>query len=301
MTDPATEIDICICTFRREHIADTLRSLAALEVPANHSVRVIVADNDEVPSAKDRVEAMGPEVPFPLTYVHAPKANISVARNACLEAATGRYTLFIDDDELVTPKWLTEMVMTAQLSGADAVLGPVRALYPEDIADWIRDGDFHSTYPVIVGDEILTGYTCNALLDRQSDKVGGLRFDLSRGKSGGEDTDFFTQIHRRGGKIAYAREAWIEEPVPPARASFKWLRDRRFRSGQTHGRLIRDGGLKRPVVVEQAIAAAKAGFSFASAVLTLASPVQRRRNMLRGTLHLGTISGLSGTKEISQY
>ncbi|GGZ26083.1 glycosyltransferase [Asticcacaulis endophyticus] len=295
------DIDICICTFRREHIADTLRSLAGLEVPAGHAVRVIVADNDEVPSARDRVEAMGPEVPFPVTYVHAPAANISVARNACLEAATGRYTLFIDDDELVTPAWLKEMVTTAQTTSADAVLGPVRALYPEGIAGWIRGGDFHSTYPVIVGDEILTGYTCNALLDRQSDKVAGLRFDLSRGKSGGEDTDFFTQIYRRGGKIAYAREAWIEEPVPPARASFRWLRDRRFRSGQTHGRLIREGGLTRPVVVEQAMAAAKAGFSFASAALTFWSPVKRRRNILRGALHLGTMSGLSGSKEISQY
>ncbi|WKL58604.1 glycosyltransferase family 2 protein [Asticcacaulis sp. ZE23SCel15] len=295
------DIDICICTFRREHIVTTLRSLAGLEVPAGHAVRVIVADNDEVPSAKDRVEAMGPEVAFPISYIHAPKANISVARNACLEAATGRYTLFIDDDELVTPAWLTQMVTTAQTSGADAVLGPVRALYPEDIEGWIRDGDFHSTYPVMVGSEILTGYTCNALLDRRSDKVAGLRFDLSRGKSGGEDTDFFTQIYRRGGTIAYAREAWIEEPVPPARASFRWLRDRRFRSGQTHGRLIREGGLTRPVVVEQAMAAGKAGFSFASAALTFWSPVKRRRNILRGTLHLGTMSGLSGSKEISQY
>ena len=43
-------IDICMCTFRRPHIAETLRSLSTLELKPEWELRVIVADNDETPT-----------------------------------------------------------------------------------------------------------------------------------------------------------------------------------------------------------------------------------------------------------
>ena len=56
-------------------------------------------------------------------------ANISIARNACLEHSRGELLVFIDDDETATPEWLASLVAKMDESGADVVLGPVKAIY----------------------------------------------------------------------------------------------------------------------------------------------------------------------------
>jgi hypothetical protein len=46
-------IDVCVCTYRRASLADTLRSVRTQNLPTGASVRVIVSDNDETPSARE--------------------------------------------------------------------------------------------------------------------------------------------------------------------------------------------------------------------------------------------------------
>src|SRR5262249_44504381 len=94
----AIMIDVCVRTYRRLELADTLRSLAAMSVPAEAAIRVIVADNDDWPSAEELVEELAEALPFEVVYLHAPASNISVARNACLERADGDFVAFVDDD-----------------------------------------------------------------------------------------------------------------------------------------------------------------------------------------------------------
>ncbi|TIM16944.1 MAG: glycosyltransferase family 2 protein, partial [Mesorhizobium sp.] len=108
-------IDIGVCTFRRPELADTLRSLDAMEMPA---------DNDDTPTARDLVAALSRELTVPIHYRHAPARNISIARNACLDASTADFVAFIDDDETATPRWLAELVAMAQQSVVAVVLGP---------------------------------------------------------------------------------------------------------------------------------------------------------------------------------
>ncbi|MBN9222041.1 MAG: glycosyltransferase family 2 protein [Mesorhizobium sp.] len=294
-------IDIGVCTFRRPELADTLRSLAALDMPQGFDVGVIVADNDDTPSAQALVESLSRELALPIRYRHAPARNISVARNACLDASEADFLAFIDDDETATAGWLRELVATAETSGAAAVLGPVRALYRADAPDWMRRGDFHSTLPVWVRGEIRTGYTCNVLLRLGSESLRGRRFSLARGQTGGEDTEFFDQMHRMGGRIAFAPDAWVDEVVPRARAAFDWLGRRRFRVGQTHGRLLGQNAGGIGVVKQVGLASAKALYCFAAALPVVASPVRRNRSVLRGIMHVGVVSGLFGIRELRLY
>lgn len=294
-------IDIGVCTFRRPELAETLRSLAAVTVPAGTTVRIIVADNDVSPSARTLVEGLRSSIPFEITYVHCPAANISIARNACLDSATGDFLAFIDDDETASREWLTQLLETARCTAAAAVLGPVRAHYGQSAPAWMRRGDFHSTLPVRVGGEIRTGYTCNALLRLEAPSLAGRRFKLALGKSGGEDTDYFTGMHRAGGSIAFAPEAWVFEPVPEGRASLSWLAKRRFRSGQTHGRLIAEKANGLGQVSNLMLAAAKSGYCAVAAALSYPAPVRRYRFALRAVLHAGVVSGLLGHEAIEQY
>lgn len=287
-------VDICICTFRRAFLAETLASIAALS-QGGHAIRVIIADNDDIPSARELVDEMRTKVPFPITYVHAPASNICIARNACLDQADADYVAFVDDDEVVTPGWIAALVARAEASGAAAVLGPVRAIYGRDAPRWMVEGDFHSTRAVFVGDTIRTGYTCNVLI-RWCMPYRGLRFDLALGRSGGEDTAFFYRLTALGGTIAYAEDALVEEPVPADRASMAWLVRRRLRFGQTHG-MLQAGSRARAL----AIVAAKIGYCAAMTGLTAFSPVLRRRNWLRAVLHIGVAGGILGLRQAIHY
>lgn len=292
-------IDIGVCTFRRPQLAEALDSLGAIDVPAGTRLRIVVADNDHEPSAAAIVARKAKELPHEIVHVHCPASNISIARNACLDAAEGDFLAFLDDDCAASPRWLTELVATGKATGADAVLGPVRAIYGTAAPAWMRAGDFHSTMPVFARGEIITGYTCNVLINRKSPAFEGLRFDLALGRTGGEDTQFFTQMHRAGGRLAFASEAWASEPVPDHRARFGWLMQRRFRTGQTHGRLLAVSGGRRAKAL--ALAAAKMSYCAGAALLALPAATARNRAILRGVMHAGVIGGLAGMNEIVLY
>jgi len=288
------DIDVCVCTFRRSHIVETIRSIGRLAIRPNWVIRVIVADNDETPSARDIVEATARECSLSLTYVHAPARNISVARNACLDAATARYIAFIDDDEVADPDWMAALMATLESRDADVVLGPVQAVYRPDCPDWMRKGDFHSTRPVWVNGEIITGYTCNVLFRRLAPALSGRRFRVELGGSGGEDHEFFTSAWRAGGTIAYAATALITEPVADNRSNLRWLLRRRFRFGETHGLLLMEdqaSGLGGRLTYIAA-AGAKAGGCFLTACLNCVRSDRSRYWVLRGTLHVGVIRQL---------
>lgn len=294
-------IDVCVCTYRRRELEDTLVSIGALEVPPDAAIRVIVADNDTEPTARDRVYALAARLPFDVIYVHCPASNISIARNACLESASGDVIAFIDDDSIACPQWLVALSSAMRVTSADAVLGPVEATYSANAPGWMRRGDFHSTRPVFVEGEIRAGYSGNVMLRRSSPRLLGRRFNLALGRSGGEDTEYFTQLYRAGGRIVFAPQAVVHEPVPENRARFSWLLQRRFRSGQTHGRLL--GQMQQGVAGLGAVglALAKAAYCFAFAAVNAANAQNRNGFVLRGAMHIGVVGGLFGVREIRQY
>lgn len=295
------QIDICVCTYRRPELKTTLESLVSLKLPSDCRVRVVVADNDVAPTARELVLMVARDAPFPIDYIHSPARNISIARNACLDAVRGDFAAFIDDDETASPDWLLQLLETAKGTCADVVLGPVQASYGPDAPGWMIAGDFHSTMPVWVKGEIKTGYTCNVLLDLASPHVAGRRFELALGRSGGEDTLYFAQMHMAGGRIAFAHAAWVYESVPPSRAQLIWLIKRRFRVGQTHGRLLSKGRSPYAKIPQVLLAGLKIIFSFGTAAAYFFSPEARYRALLRGIMHAGAMSGLFGIREIEQY
>ena len=110
MTEARLLVDIGMCTFRRSELAEALASLDRLAVPGGVELHVIVADNDTEPTARATVDAFRSASRHRVTYVHAPAANISIARNACLDTASGRYIAFIDDDQTADPGWIAALL-----------------------------------------------------------------------------------------------------------------------------------------------------------------------------------------------
>lgn len=297
-------VAIGICTFRRPIITRTLQSLAGQTPGPGFRLCIIVADNDDQPSAQPVVEQAAGDLPFPVHYVHAPARNISIARNALLEKATAlgaEFLAMIDDDEIASPVWAQSLVSTITASGAEAVLGPVLALYRPEAPAWLHKARIHDVFPVILSDgRIHTGYSGNVILRLDAPAVRGRRFDLAFGRTGGEDDVFLSGLVRDGGRIEYAPEAIASEDVPVPRESLGFLMRRSFRSGQTFGRINAPETLPgRALMVLKA--GAKIAFLALSAALTAPSPARRNRALMRASLQAGIIAQLFGGKILELY
>ncbi|MEL6236292.1 MAG: hypothetical protein AAFR46_17990 [Pseudomonadota bacterium] len=156
--------------------------------------------------------------------------------------------------------------------------------------------DLHSNRPVARQGRVETGHTCNALLRWRGTPWQDQRFDLSRGRTGGEDTEFFFRLARRGAVYAPA-DAAVLEPVAPSRLQMRWLVRRRFRMGQSHASIAYDAPHRAAVFCT---ALAKAGFCL-GAWLIAPSRLRRRFWMLRGVLHCGVCAGCLSLRQPALY
>ncbi|MEM8751484.1 MAG: glycosyltransferase family 2 protein [Pseudomonadota bacterium] len=293
-------VDVCVCTYRRPHLEQTLRSLAAQNAPGI-AIRMLVADNDEAPTAKPLVEGVAAEVGTPILYLHAPSRNISLARNACLEAAGADWVAFIDDDEVAPPDWLARLRTAAEAEGADVVFGPALAVYPDDAPDWIKAGDYHTNRAPAHDGEVRTGHTCNALMRWRGAAWRDQRFLLEKGRTGGEDVEFFFRLSRGGARLAEAADAPVYEPAAPERLTYDWIKRRRFLAGQFHGAHSEGPGAFLGRVRLIASAGAKILYCLARAGLAAPRLAERRRWFVRAIFHAGVCAGAMGLRQREQY
>lgn len=277
-------VSICICTFKRASLFESLASLNHLRGLDDYEIDVVVADNDDHDIIRQDVSSFAKNFRFPIKYVHAPARNISIARNAALAHASGDWAAFIDDDEIADPNWLS--MLLANRLGAIVVVGQCIATYSKDMPGWLSRCDFHSNR--IVHDPI-NAYTSNVLLNLEFLRKMEISFRHELGQTGGEDTIFFREIDRAGGAIIYCPDSVVYEPVAPERANMKWVRRRKYRAGQTHGLLCREfaPSAYRWLFVT---AGSKAVASFLLAFASMPWPHQSRIWQARSFLHLGALS-----------
>lgn len=296
-----TRVDVCVCTYRRPQLAAAARSVFAQRLPRGVRLRLIVADNDDEPSAAPLVEALAAAAPFPVRYLHAPARNISLARNACLDAADADWLAFLDDDETAAQNWIDRLLARARAERLDAVFGPAIAVYPPETPRWIREGDYHTNRQELRHGEVQTGYTCNALVRWTRPETRALRFRLEKGRTGGEDTDFFYRLWRSGGRMGLADDARVFDKVDPKRLTAAWLRRRKFNAGLAYGDHLRfsEGPTARARGLVSAL-----GKVLVCATAALAFLPDRRRRMfwaLRGVMHAGVCAGLLRLRAPERY
>lgn len=284
-------VDVCICTFRRPAVLTAIASVAIQALPDGMALRIVVVDNDEAPSAMARIRDAAARSAVPVAYRHAPARNISVARNAGLDAARdggADWLAFLDDDEEATPGWLMQLLARAHETGADAVFGPALAVYPPDAPRWMVEADIHSNRPVRRDGRVETGHSCNALI-RMASLPPDLRFRVDLGRSGGEDTDFFFRLGRAGRRMDIADTALVTEAVPSLRLRLSWLAERRFAEGRHYAGAAPKAPLPRARLAVTALA--KAAACLPPALLAMRHPPRAAFWGLRGLFHLGVAAG----------
>ena len=219
-------------------------------------------DNCPDASARAVVAAIAAAAPpdRPVRYLHEPRPGISHPRNTGLAGARGRFVLFLDDDQAAAPGLVRAYLDATRATGAAALVGPVEAdLEPppagaaaagrsadhpaadhpaadHPAADADIAGYFSRRYAVAdladITDDIARLGTNNAFFERTVCFPDPDPFDPALGTIGGEDTLVFRALAARGIRFVWAAAAEAREFVPHARQTFRYVRMRRFRSGQ---------------------------------------------------------------------
>lgn len=198
------------------------------------AVELVIVDNDAIASARATVAALAAEAPFPVRYVHEPRAGVAYARNAAMTAAFGRVVAFLDDDEEAPPEWLAALLSAQARLGADVVFGPVRARAPDRVT---RHRAYFERFFSRIGPDhealIPAYYGCgNSLLVREALPDWAAPFSLERNHIGGEDDLLFGQMQARGATFAWAPAAFVWEDPAPDRLTLRYTLARAFAYGQ---------------------------------------------------------------------
>ena len=229
-------ICLAVPTFKREaYLPELFDAIGKLAIPYNCLIEVLIADNDPAASARDIVAVAQSSVPFDVEYLHVPVAGLSSVRNVVLAhaKASADVLAMLDDDELPEPQWLEQLVRVLRESGADAVVGPVLALFKGDVPTWLREFREREYPKFDDGSKLHDGWTSNCLVQLSRVVSMDLAFDPSLNFIGGEDQLFFRQMITRGGVIAYAARAIVWEHLPAARRSVQFVLKRSFRRGNS--------------------------------------------------------------------
>ncbi len=289
-------ISIVIASMGRETLLVTLDSIEAADVPAGHDVEIVIAD-DSIDGAVARL--LGGRRPgLPIRIVAVGAQNVSIARNASIDAAKGDWLLLVDDDEYVARDWMVEHLAAAQTFAADVVFGPVYPVYPPSTPDWFRRANpqFHDLGWAPAGRQIDFGQSGNTLIRAATYHTLGLRFDAAFGRTGGEDDDLFRRMAKQGAKLVVTDCAKAWEPVRPERATTGYVLQRMERTGT----LFAQARLRGEPAARRMAFAIDATIKLIVARIgsLLLRPIDRSaafRMRMRLASNIGKLAGLRGT------
>lgn len=219
---------------RPDGLKAAVRSLFAQEGVDLGELELVVVDNDPAASARNVVEALAAEAPFPVRYLHEPEPGVANARNAALAATQSEFIAFLDDDEEAPPGWLAALLSVQARFQADAVFGPVQGRAPAQV---IRHRAYLERFFSREGPSqsgpIEHYYGCgNSLVRRAALPDPERPFSSIRNHIGGEDDLLFGQMKAAGARFAWAAEGFVWEDPVPARLTLRYALPRAFAYGQ---------------------------------------------------------------------
>lgn len=292
------DVAVIVPTLRRpESLERALRSLFAQTGVADRVSAIVVVDNDPVGTAAATVEALLPQSPWSLTYVHAPRPGVATARNAGLAATEAPLIAFLDDDEAASPGWLAALLKARETTGADAVFGPITGQAP-DAAAWLKPwlerffGREGPDRTQVIDHPFGCG---NSLMVRATALPGPAPFDAGTDQAGGEDDALFAALAARGGRFGWAADARVEEFAPAHRATLNYALARAFAYGQGPSQTAAAAkdwpGVARWMVIG---AGQTAVWGMASAALTLIASPKRAEMYDRTARGVGKLFWMKG-------
>ncbi len=277
--------------------------VAALDALPETELAVVVVDDNPDGQARAVVESSTRTFPLGLHYRHCGQGNIAAARNMGLEAAMelAEWVAMVDDDQIVVPKWLTELMRVQTETGADAITAPVYAKFDDDAPAWLHHQPFAELWGTSLkpdGAAVTDLQTANSMI-RTSFLVDHpqVRFSRDLGRVGGEDMVFYRAALAAGLKAHYSREAVNWELEPAERATYRYQLRRCLWHGNTEAvTTLRAGRDKRPRLVARAAKRALSALLHPVQQLAAGRPPQLRYALAYSLQSVGMLLGVFGIR-----
>lgn len=203
------EISIAIATFNRpNYLEKCIDSISHLIVPSDCVEVVIVNDGS---TQKYDIELLQQKCPFKIKYVEKEHSGICATKNKAIEESSGEFVILLDDDMIVSPLWVTQL-MSGFVNGNIAGVGSTTLTYPDeysltkysDYRELIRRPFKDKTGEIL---NLLTGSAC--IRKSVLNEIGG--FNQKQSDEGivfgGDDVDITWMIRDRGYKLNHVEDA----------------------------------------------------------------------------------------------
>ncbi len=224
---------------RKELLGKLLSSLAAQQVEKG-TFEVIVVDNslDGDDATRELCQQVQLSTVLDVHYVHHPEPGPNEARNCGARHAQADWIGFIDDDETLPQDWVGRAIHISQILQPDGFGGPYIPSFDSAKPSWFKDeylliGLGQDAHWLEKGEALNGG---NMVIKRgQLDKIGG--FPKRFGRIGhnleyGEDTDLIYRMVKKGARLWYDPQLFINHFTPAKRMTVGWF----MRSRWLHGK-----------------------------------------------------------------
>lgn len=230
---------VIIPTYKRSaFLRDTLDSI--LNHPQGLAYEIVVVDNAPSDDLRECVLKYNQKYKPEVRYVPEARIGLHHGRHAGARAAKSEIIIFLDDDVLVPPQWLSELVHPFRDSTVAAVGGKIVGLFPKgkEIPQWwvsivgpcLGLLDYGQISRPMVFPEIPPGGNM-AIRRSILEEVGGFNADAFADKAllkyfGDGEVGLAQKLYRKNYKIWYSASAWLFHRVPESRLSEEYLKKR---------------------------------------------------------------------------
>ncbi len=238
------KITVAICTWNRSSFLDgTMGRMTHLLVPHDVVWELLVVNNNSTDGTARVISSYADRLPVRTVLEVSP--GISNARNRAVREARGDLVIWVDDDVLVDPCWMTAYTRAAGKWPEAAFFGgPIEPTFEGGLPDWLR-----SIYPRIEGvfarldlgpnPRVLNGRKLpfGANMAMRTDILRKYLFDPKVGfrpdsRVPGEESTLFMAMCRDGLHGRWVPDAKVEHVIPRDRQTIRYLRAYYRGSGQ---------------------------------------------------------------------
>lgn len=250
MDEPPLKVTVAIPTYNRaDFLRQTLAGIVAQQFPREH-FEILVIDNNSTDHTRAVVEEFAQSKPAP-RYVRETLQGLDHARNRAIAESQAEIILFGDDDILMRPDWIVQMVVPL-LADTDhrigAVGGEVIPVFPDGLPEWVKE--WHSplgfrpdagplpakhspmganlAFPMWVFEDLGRFHTA-------LDRAAGNYF------SGG-DSEMIRRVRKAKLEVWFAPGGAVKHQMPKSRTTFKYAARHAFDSARS--RVIDRAGQK---------------------------------------------------------